>query len=508
MVTGLMATMCFIFRHHKRDGLLSAENHRRDEISGSVPSSKSQGLRECFDGILAQKIDWASMSKICKKWIKNPLNMAILLWISCVAVSGAILFLVMTGMLNSVLPEKSERNAWFEINNQILNALFTLMALYQHPKRIYHLVLLLRWKPKDVSLLRKMYSKNGTYKSHEWAHIMVVIFLLHLNCFAQYALCGLNLGYKRSERPAVGVGVCLSVAIAAPAIAGVYCIVSPLGKEYEVDHEAQDHVLTNGTSWSSHSMMKSFKRTFSFASRDGQRISEYAPQWRGGLFDFQDDIAISYLSLFCSFCVFGWNMERLGFGNMYVHIVTFILFCTAPFWILSLAAFQIENEIAREALGLTGIVLCMFGLLYGGFWRIQMRKRFNMPANDLCCGKPAVTDCAQWLFCCWCSLAQEVRTADFYDIVEVKFCGKQMSEHGKPALSPLPRESGITEYRFDQTSLLSKKPTSPSRLQQDYHSLDRQLPKVKEESTMEPPVPLILQREENIQPKTQKGRNY
>ncbi|VVA14355.1 PREDICTED: PLAC8 [Prunus dulcis] len=346
-----MTTMC----------LLSDENHRRDEISGSVPSSKCQRLRECFNGILAQKIDWASMSKICKKWIKNPLNMAILLWISCVAVSGAILLLVMTGMLNSVLPEKSERNAWSEINNQILTALFTLMALYQHPKRIYHLVLLLRWKPKDVSLLRKMYSKNGTYKPHEWAHIMVVVFLLHLNCFAQYALCGLNLGYKRSERPAVGVGICLSVAIAAPAIAGVYCIVSVLGKEYEVDHDAQDHIPTNGTSRSSHSMMKSFKRAFSFASRDGQRISENAPQWRG------DD---------------------------------------------------------------------------------------------------------------------------------------------KPALSPLPRESGITEYRFHQTSLLSNKPTSPSTLQKDYHSLDRQTPKVKEESTMEPPVPLILQREENIQPKTQKGRNY
>ncbi|PQQ12309.1 uncharacterized protein Pyn_25038 [Prunus yedoensis var. nudiflora] len=100
------------------------------------------------------------------------------------------------------------------------------------------------------------------------------------------------------------------------------------------------------------------------------------------------------------------------------------------------------------------------------------------------------------------------KDSDFYDVEEDKFCGKQMSEHDKPALSPLPRESGITEYRFDQTSLLSKKPTSPSRLQKDYHSLDRQLPKVKEESTMEPPVPLILRREENIKPRTQKGRNY
>ena len=85
-------------------------------------------------------------------------------------------------------------------------------------------------------------------------------------------------------------------------------------------------------------------------------------------------------------------MERLGFGNMYVHIATFLLFCLAPFWIFNLAAINIDNETAREALGITGIFLCVFGLLYGGFWRIQMRKRFNLPASDSCCGKPAVTD--------------------------------------------------------------------------------------------------------------------
>ncbi|KAF2305215.1 hypothetical protein GH714_003115 [Hevea brasiliensis] len=217
----------------------------RDEISRSVPSSASQGLRERFNGIVAQKIDWAYLWNISRNWIKNPFNMALFLWISCVAVSGAILFLVMTGLLNSVLPKKSQRDAWFEVNNQILNALFTLMCLYQHPKRFHHLVLLCRWRPKDITTLRKIYCKNGTYKPHEWAHMMVVIVLLHINCFAQYALCGLNLGYKRSKRPAIGVGICLSIAIAAPAIAGVYAIVSPLGREYEpeFDEEAQNKLL-------------------------------------------------------------------------------------------------------------------------------------------------------------------------------------------------------------------------------------------------------------------------
>ncbi|XP_065851691.1 uncharacterized protein [Euphorbia lathyris] len=430
---------------------------RRDEISRSVPSSTSQGFRKRINLIVAHRIDWESVWNIFRSWVKKPFNMALLLWISCVAVSGAILFLVMTGMLNGALRKKTQREAWFEVNNQILNALFTLMCLYQHPKRFYHLVLLCRWRPKDITTLRKIYCRNGSYKPHEWAHMMAIVVLLHINCFAQYALCSLNLGYKRSARPAIGVGICLSVAIAAPAIAGVYSIVSPLGKNYdsELDEEAQNKTLTgNSTS------QMSLEKRFSSALRNDQRIVELSPVWRGGLFDIWDNIAIAYLSLFCGFCTFGWNMERLGFGNMYVHIATFLLLCTAPFWIFNLAALNIDNEVIRQALGLTGIVLCLFGLLYGGFWRIQMRKRFNLPENKACCGKPGVADCVQWLCCCWCSLAQEFRTADLYDIVEDKFCRKEKYEKKEASLPPLPlAHDGVVEYRYKATS------PSPSRFE-------------------------------------------
>ncbi|CAM8969600.1 unnamed protein product [Rhodiola kirilowii] len=395
----------------------------KDEVSRALGSTGSHTLRDKINGVLSRKIDWASLRKLCKEWIRNPINMALFAWIICVAVSGAILFLVMTGMLNAVIPRKSDRNTWFEVNNQILNALFTLMCLYQHPKRIYHLILLIRWAPEDISKLRKVYCKNGTYKPHEWAHMMVAIALLNLNCFAQYALCGLNLGYKRSDRPAIGVGICISVAIGAPAVAGLYCIMSPLGREYGEEGDEESPVRM-ASPLRPHALQK----RYSFASRDEHRIIETRPQWSGGIFDFWDDISTAYLSLFCTFCVFGWNMERLGFGNMYVHIATFLLFCMAPFWIFNLAAVNIDNETVRVALGFTGIVLCVFGLLYGGFWRIQMRKRFNLPSSSS--WRPAVTDCALWLCCCWCSLAQEVRTGNAYDIVEDKFCKKQTDING------------------------------------------------------------------------------
>ncbi|CAI0423994.1 unnamed protein product [Linum tenue] len=461
----------------------------RDEMSRTVPSSTTQRFRERLQRTLSRKINLESMCAMFKTWIKSPLNMVLLLWITCVAASGALLFLVMTGMLNHAIPKKSQRDIWFEVNNQILNALFTLMCLYQHPKRFYHLVLLCRWKPpKDITTLRNAYCKNGTYKPNEWAHMLVVISLLHLNCFAQYALCGLNLGYRRSARPAIGVAICLSVAIAAPAIASVYCILSPLGKEYE-DLGMDDDVESQSR------RLSSSEKRFSFASRSELAdCAENAPNWKGGLFDIWDDISVAYLSLFCTCCAFGWNMERLGFGNMYVHIATFMLFCSAPFWIFNLAAVNIDNDTARSAMGLIGVVLCLFGLLYGGFWRIQMRKRFNLPAadKDVCCGKPEVADCAQWLCCCWCSLAQEVRTADFYDVVENKFYRKQGNE--LPAMSPLGREGRNP----------SPAPSRPTRLN---YSTGRPVFEIQpqfsaeDDDVMKPPVLSSIQREQTSGPK-------
>lgn len=460
----------------------------KDDFSRTVPSNASQAIRDRFTRVFSKKIDWISLQKLAKEWIRNPMNMVLLIWIIVVAVSGAILFLVMTGMLNHALPKKTQRDAWFEVNNQILNALFTLMCLYQHPHRLYHLVLLIRWKPEDISKLRKIYCKDGTYKPHEWAHMLVVVLLLNLNCFAQYALCGLNVGYKRSERPAIGVGITISVAIGAPAIAGVYSVVSPLGKEYDSassDEESQLKQDNNDTS-SRQQRVKSFERRFSFTPKD-ERISETSPKWSGGIFDFWQDISLAYLSLFCSFCVFGWNMERLGFGNMYVHIATFLLFCLAPFWIFNLAAINIDNETAREALGITGIFLCVFGLLYGGFWRIQMRKRFNLPPSDSCCGKPAVTDCALWLFCCWCTLAQEVRTGNAYDIKEDKFYRKPGEETVIP-MSTLPREQEFG-FRSGPSSppQNSKSPMRPSDLEEDSRLGGKDV-------TLEPPIPSLIHR--------------
>lgn len=488
---------------------------KRDEISRSVLSSSNvQGSRKRSKGNFIREFDWAASYKTFKKWIRNPMNMALLLWMICVAISGAILFFVMTGMLDGVLPKKSQRNQWFEVNNQIINALFTLMCLFQHPKRFHHLALLFRWRQDDISRLRKIYCKDRTYKPHEWSHMMVVIILLHVNCFAQYSLCALNLVYKRSERPAIGVAICLVIAVAAPAVAGLYCILSPLGREYELemDEEEPDRILTVSTNQTSHLRAKVSEKRLSFESKSDQTFLETGPKWRGGLLDIWEDITVAYLSLFCTFCVFGWNMQRLGFGNMYVHIATFLLFCMAPFWIFNLAAVNVDNDNARAALGMTGVILSLLGLLYGGFWRIQMRKRFNLPPNNSCCGIPEYTDCIQWLCCCWCSLAQEVRTADYYDIVEDKLCRKQMNRTVGTPLSPLSREHELKEYRSESSSPFRNSPKvlrtedfpGQGRFSRDHSGEQSGLQEatIKDE-IMKPPLPSLIKREDDSNQESQ-----
>ncbi|GAB4833239.1 hypothetical protein Ancab_031486 [Ancistrocladus abbreviatus] len=246
-------------------------------------------------------------------------------------------------------------------------------------------------------------------------------------------------------------------------VAGLYRAFSPLGKDYhseEVNEEAEGRTS------------QSKETRFYFVLRNDQREVENRPQRRGGLFDLREDVREACASFFCIFCVFGWNMERLRFGSMYVQTATFLIFCFAPFFMFNLASISIDNDATREAMGIIAILLSVFGLLYGGYWHIQMRKRFKLPGNNLFCCKPDVASCLQWLCCPCCSLAQEVRTADAYDIVErgENFCRNEVHGNDHPSLSPLPRECGVDTFRSNPSSLVWEN-GGPSTLKiEDYHS--------------------------------------
>ncbi|KAJ0979269.1 hypothetical protein J5N97_014743 [Dioscorea zingiberensis] len=435
--------------------------NEHEEVSLSVPSPA--GTRR-FHIQFIRKIKWSTTLNILKEWLKNPMNIALVIWLICVAVSLMMLGLLLVGALDHAIPSKALRNYWIEINNQVLNALFTLMSLYQHPNLFHHIILLCRWRSEDITELRKIYCKNGAYRPHEWAHMMVVVVLIHIACFSQYVLCALYWEFTSDERPEIAETLFVILGTATPVVAGVYTVYSPLGKEYEPDSDEESPAKVG---------LNLYNR----------RVEASRPEWAGGLFDCGDDVTVGSLSFFCTCCVFGWNMERLGFGNMYVHMVLFLLLCIAPFFIFNVAALNIHNEVIADVVGITGRVISVFGLLYGGYWRIEMRKRFKLQGNACCCGSETLTDYLQWMFCWSCSLAQEVRTANLYDIEDGSLYRKDVDNVDNvdsedelgPFLQPLspPASSESEEASELPLSDLMAPPTQPS-MQLECETSDRE----------------------------------
>ena len=105
-----------------------------------------------------------------------------------------------------------------------------------------------------------------------------------------------------------------------------------------------------------------------------------------------------------------------------------------------------------------------------------------------------------------------MRTADYYDVIEDKFCIKQNSDDNQLALSPLPDEDGLplfkstpsSPYRGNASPSLFKMEysSSPSRFSGG-HTPDRHLPAVKEgssqkmeEDEMRPPIQNVIETED------------
>ncbi|KAJ1262361.1 hypothetical protein BS78_09G101500 [Paspalum vaginatum] len=395
---------------------------------------------------LAQRLHPAPVARACWRWLKHPAHLALVAWALCVAASGTMLGLLLLGSLDRAFPRRSLRNRWVEINNQVLNALFTLMSIYQHPALFHHAVLLLRWRPEDAKALREAYCRKGKGTSAarprrgDRAHMSVAVALLHVTCLAQYAMCGLYWGYSRKARPDDAVTALTVVGTAAPVIAGLYMYFSPLGRRRgaRAVHQEPDGSPASTSD-----------------SDDGGNnaavVAAAGAEWAGGLLDVGDDPTACWLSCLCTFCVFGWNMERLGLGNASLHTVMFALLCFAPLWVLSAAAVNIQDDDVGYAVGVAGVVLCALGLLYGGFWRARMRRRYGLPGtNNACCAaaSPWLPDYLRWIFCWSCALAQEVRTANLLLDVEAGGVHRTDSDGGRVdagalALQPLPRENGV-----------------------------------------------------------------
>lgn len=309
-------------------------------------------------------------SEVVKKWLCDPSNWPLIAWGLAVFVSGAVLFMVMVGMLNRALPRKADRDLYFEASNQSINALFTLFVLLVHPLRVLHLVWLLRWRPKDAIKLRSVYCKGGLPKPNEWMHMLIVLLLLQINCFAQYATCGLNWAYPPSDRPIMLVVPCFLTSLIAGCAAGIYTGVSPLGRGEAGEDEGRDAPLPGPRFLHTppkYDRLLDRATTTSTSRPRADHLPVENPQWKGGVFSCWDAPALVAATVCCLPCVLGHNLSRLGFGNRYVHAITFTLAFFGPFFVFEFGSLNVPSRSLFSHPWLTSIqhfkvpCFCMFG---------------------------------------------------------------------------------------------------------------------------------------------------
>ena len=321
---------------------------------------------------------------------------------------------------DGAIPQKSTRDEWVEVCNQVLNALFVLMCLIWHPVFVRQTYQLYRWNEKDIRQLRKEYCKGGHRKPHEWFHISVCNFWFHLTCFGTYALAIVYWVYPRHGRPTVAVAITTVVSFVSPVLAFLWNILSPLGKDFHEIDELED--MENGGVDGAGKPGLERMTTKRLVERSVTFMSSHQPvehpEWEGRVCpDCCLQPRLACLTTCLPFCVFGYNMERLGFGERWVQTITFMLIIAGPCLVFELSAHTVKNNLALErSIVAVGFALAVIGLLYGAYWRGQMRKRFHLPGWRLCCCPAGFTDSLLWLLCPLCSLCQEVRTAEHYDV--------------------------------------------------------------------------------------------
>lgn len=353
------------------------------------------------------EITWRQLWKMAKVWMMDPMNIALVLWLLISAIDFTVLASVELGLLNKVVEDHEVREEIKEVTTQILNALFVLMTVIFHPTFCRHTLLLFRWKPKDIEELRQYYNRGGFEKPKEWIHTLNLVILLHLTSLAMYAFAIIYWVYPQGDRPTSAVLITLVLSFVFPVLAFMYFVACPLQKDYNevpiVEGKARE--------------FKFIERNMVFAT-DGKIVEH--PEWQGDLvLGCLDKKRTALASCFLPFLVFGLTSHRLRFGHKFVQASVFLLMVIGPMLVFELAARYVEDHVTHRSVTILGIFLAWTGLIYGAVWRIHMRKTYRLPSSRLCCGSSGLTDTCIWLFCPFCALCQEARTAGYYQIVEL-----------------------------------------------------------------------------------------
>lgn len=373
-----------------------------------VPQKKKKRirLRHGLKVPVYGELTWTQLWLGFKELMKDPLNVAVLIWMVLSSGFLAFVFLSEIGVLNSAFNDEDKREYWTDIAAQVMNALFVLMNLVFHPLFFHHTLYLWRWRPRDQLKLRMYYCKGGFKKPNDWFHMVMVVIQLHIMCFSMYALALVYWIYDYHHRPALAKWTTFVIACVSPCTALMYAVMSPLQKDYQ---EVASASSTEGG-------VVFHERKLVFAL-DGKVVEH--PQWQGALISgCCSKKRTAFLTCLLPCVVFGMHMHRLGFGNKFIQGSTFLLFIAGPMLLFEFAAQTVKDSSTKSLVVGMGLVVAQLSLVYGAIWRTRMRKRYHLSSNRCVCGNATMTDYAMWLLCPFCSLCQEVRTSQHYQVVE------------------------------------------------------------------------------------------
>lgn len=128
--------------------------------------------------------------------------------------------------------------------------------------------------------------------------------------------------------------------------------------------------------------------------------------WEGDLLDCLDDRRLALESACCPCYRFGKNMRRAGFGSCFIQGLVYFLIAVAA--VVNVIAFLVTK---RHCFLYLGVAFALSVGTYLGFYRTQIRKKFNIMGSD-----SSLDDCVYHLICSCCALSQESRTLEMNNV--------------------------------------------------------------------------------------------
>ncbi|GAB4826830.1 hypothetical protein Ancab_033709 [Ancistrocladus abbreviatus] len=136
--------------------------------------------------------------------------------------------------------------------------------------------------------------------------------------------------------------------------------------------------------------------------------------WEGEVLDCFEDRRVAIESMCCPCYRFGKNMRRAGFGSCFLQGTMYVILAFAA--LLNCIAFTLTR---RPYFLYLGVAFSISIGMYLGFFRTQMKKKFNIRGSD-----SPLDDCVYHMICPCCTLCQESRTLEMNNVQDGAWHGR------------------------------------------------------------------------------------